>query len=786
MRLSSAVISSLSSFSASAFGVMAVKETRDSTVLLQDVKASSLRLEEEQSRNKQEDASSASPFAKVKTTSTYKKLRSRIEPSKIRNNNNDISNQQSSGSGIYDDDHDAVKAGDNSINHIDHHDGNKDIKKVQYSFLQAEQHQQDGDSNALEECTVPSRMQMITTSKENIATMDYGHLHYGSCSSPKDMCVPKNEFTREFNNALMDKEDKSYATSNGSIGLCVPISGNEYTEVQQQQTLTVHIGEYNNDYNNYDMNALIDIAALGKEERNEDEVNGSHYYYRPQYDQRHLQPPLNYCTTVCPGPRPDVSTYNESGGDYYFASFQDLIAYCIKGRYCPYNGTISCWDTSLVNDMSNAFYYDYDEGLYFDSPLECWNTSQVQNMDGMFMYSYFSHYIGNWDTSTVTNMRGMFTGALSFNSRIGDWNTSQVTAMDDMFQMKNDYYEGSGSGRFNQPIGDWDTSNVKSMNLMFFEANSFNQPIGDWDTSNVQITYFMFAGASSFNQPIGDWNTSQVGNMVDMFRGALRFNQPIGDWNTSQVWDMDDMFRGALRFNQPIGDWDTSNLKRTYFMFAGASSFNQPIATWDMSQVTRIDGMFSDASSFNQPIATWDMSQVTRMKDMFSNASSFNQPIATWDMSQVTRIDGMFSDASSFNQPINSWNVSKVYNMDYMFSYAVDFNQYLSTWAEKTSDEANTYNMLLGTACPIDISTPDAKVGPWCRNYTQGCIAPGFVQSEKPSHEPSKVPSNAPTKTPSEVPTTPPTKMVTKTKNQKKKSSKKKSTKKFKKKNKKS
>jgi surface protein len=760
MRLSSAVISSLSSFSASAFGVMAVKETRDSTVLLQDVKASSLRLEEEQSRNKQEDASSASPFAKVKTTITYKKLRSRIEPSKIRNNNNDISNQQSSGSGIYDDDHDAVKAGDNSINHIDNHDDNKDIKKVQYSFLQAEQHQQDGDSNALEECAVPSRMQMITTSKENIATMDYGHLHHGSCSSPKDMCVPKNEFTREFNNALMDKEDKSYATSNGYIGLCVPISGNEYTEVQQQQTLTVHIGEYNNDYNNYDMNALIDIAALGKEERNEDEVNGSHYYYRPQYDQRHLQPPLNYCTTVCPGPRPDVSTYNESGGDYYFASFQDLVAYCIKGCYCPYNGTISCWDTSLVNDMSNAFYYDYDEGPYFDSPLECWNTSQVQNMDGMFMYSYFSHYIGNWDTSTVTTMRGMFTSALYFNSRIGDWNTSQVTAMDDMFQM-NDYYEGSGRGRFNQPIGDWDTSNVKSMNVMFFKANSFNQPIGDWDTSTVKNMNGMFLGASSFNQPIGDWDTSNVQITYFMFAGASSFNQPIGDWNTSQVGNMGDMFRGALRFNQPIGDWNTS-------------------------QVWNMDDMFSEAWYFNQPIATWDMSQVIRTYSMFHYATSFNQPIATWDMSQVTRMNGMFGDASSFNQPIDSWNVSKVTNMGFMFSYAVDFNQCLSTWAEKTSDEVNTYNMLLGTACPIDISTPDAKVGPWCRNYTQGCIAPGFVQSEKPSHEPSKVPSNAPTKTPSEVPTTPPTKMVTKTKNQKKKSSKKKSTKQFKNKNKKS
>ena len=100
----------------------------------------------------------------------------------------------------------------------------------------------------------------------------------------------------------------------------------------------------------------------------------------------------------------------------------------------------------------------------------------------------------------------------------------------------------------------------------------------------------------------------------------------------------------------------------------------------------------------------------------------------------------MFANAY-FNQPIDSWDVSQVEDMGFMFNSAYSFNQCLSTWAEKTSDIVDTFDMLDETDCPNGIGSPNATIGPWCQNYTQGCFAPGF----EPSQQPSDLPSNSPT-----------------------------------------
>ena len=106
--------------------------------------------------------------------------------------------------------------------------------------------------------------------------------------------------------------------------------------------------------------------------------------------------------------------------------------------------------------------------------------------------------------------------------------------------------------------------------------------------------------------------------------------------------------------------------------------------------------------------------------------------------------------------------------MNGMFFSAGAFNQCLSTWAEKTTDTVYTNNMLAGTDCPKGIDSPNATIGPWCQNYTQGCFAPGYEPSQQPSNFPSKKPTDVPTKPPTNAPTNSPT-----TKSQKKKSIKK-------------
>jgi len=103
-----------------------------------------------------------------------------------------------------------------------------------------------------------------------------------------------------------------------------------------------------------------------------------------------------------------------------------------------------------------------------------------------------------------------------------------------------------------------------------------------------------------------------------------------------------------------------------------------------------------------------------------------------------------------------------------MLHGALSFNQCLSTWAEKTSDTVRTRYMLKDTDCPNGIESPNATIGPWCQNYTQGCFAPGFEPSQQPSNFPSNRPTDVPTKNPTTSPTNSPT-----TKSQKKKSTKK-------------
>ena len=61
-------------------------------------------------------------------------------------------------------------------------------------------------------------------------------------------------------------------------------------------------------------------------------------------------------------------------------------------------------DTSLITDMSSLFYY-IDR---FNGDISNWDVSNVNNMAYMFRNSEFNGDISNWDVSNVTNMKYMF------------------------------------------------------------------------------------------------------------------------------------------------------------------------------------------------------------------------------------------------------------------------------------------------------------------------------------------------------------------------------------------
>jgi surface protein len=132
-------------------------------------------------------------------------------------------------------------------------------------------------------------------------------------------------------------------------------------------------------------------------------------------------------------------------------------------------GTMSDWNTSLVEDMSG------------------WTGSASQGFGGK---STFNGDISKWDTGKVTKMSWMFWQATSFNQDIGDWNTAEVTRMNSMF---------SYASAFNQDIGRWNTAQVTDMGAMFYYASAFNQDISSWTGSAATTAQTnMFLDASAF------------------------------------------------------------------------------------------------------------------------------------------------------------------------------------------------------------------------------------------------------------------------------------------------
>ena len=140
-------------------------------------------------------------------------------------------------------------------------------------------------------------------------------------------------------------------------------------------------------------------------------------------------------------------------------------------------------DVSNVRDMKCLFAKARNGGSphgygleNFNGDISKWDVSSVEDMSYMFAGSIFDGDISAWDVSGVTTMCGMFEYAKFFNSKLNDWNIENVYIMDRMF-----HYAKS----FNQPLDRWQTGNVQSMINMFYGAESFNQDISMWDKRSL-------------------------------------------------------------------------------------------------------------------------------------------------------------------------------------------------------------------------------------------------------------------------------------------------------------
>ena len=159
-----------------------------------------------------------------------------------------------------------------------------------------------------------------------------------------------------------------------------------------------------------------------------------------------------------------------------------------------FNGDISEWDVSNVEDMANMFDH-CTEFTGINTNLTNWDVSKVKNMSSMFYTCSFNgihNDLANWDVSHVENMENMFAYS-PFNSDISNWNVSHVKYMDSMFQYS----------IFNWPIGNWDVSGIKSSSYMFFHAFNFNQDLTKWNIKNLSNDTFRFSNIEPNNLPKG-------------------------------------------------------------------------------------------------------------------------------------------------------------------------------------------------------------------------------------------------------------------------------------------
>ena len=136
-------------------------------------------------------------------------------------------------------------------------------------------------------------------------------------------------------------------------------------------------------------------------------------------------------------------------------------------------------------------------------------------------------FITDWDTSLVTNMNDLFYYKRKFNTDISSWDTSSVTYMAQTFRSSTD---------FNQPLN-WDTSSVTNFYNMFLDTSAFNQDISPWDTSSVGNFYGMFQN-SLFDQDISCWDTSSATSYNRMFMGSSMSKTLCWDTGSVSTTDM--------------------------------------------------------------------------------------------------------------------------------------------------------------------------------------------------------------------------------------------------------
>jgi len=118
-------------------------------------------------------------------------------------------------------------------------------------------------------------------------------------------------------------------------------------------------------------------------------------------------------------PKPTVKTY------FSFESFNELEAavnsYCETSEDNETYGSITTWDVSQINSMTNLFYKKEN----CNPDIGNWNVSNVIDFSGMFSWaSSFDQDISAWNVSKGENFYDMFYGTASFDQNLCPWSSN--------------------------------------------------------------------------------------------------------------------------------------------------------------------------------------------------------------------------------------------------------------------------------------------------------------------------------------------------------------------------
>lgn len=148
-------------------------------------------------------------------------------------------------------------------------------------------------------------------------------------------------------------------------------------------------------------------------------------------------------------------------------SFLGLFSRCSALTEIP---SKTVWDTSHIATMGSAF----EGATLFNGDISDWDMSGVDDTSRMFHGAEKFNQPLSWDVSRVFAMSLMFAGALAFNQDISNWDVSRVFGMRYMFaggmieeQMGGEETQADTTTAFDQDLSSWDISDVSVMGGMF-------------------------------------------------------------------------------------------------------------------------------------------------------------------------------------------------------------------------------------------------------------------------------------------------------------------------------